>query len=93
MHRLFGIMELMREIAIYLSVREWGSLVSVSRRWHLVVLPFLWRSVDFGVFSAFGSFERDSDSGYYTVSYLIPSVLGSVLFTLMLSRLTSLLLY
>lgn len=69
MHRLFDIAELLREIAMYLGVLEWGSLVSVSRRWNLVILPLLWRRVDFGVFSVFGSFERDAESGYYTVSY------------------------
>lgn len=89
MHRLFEIMELMREIAVYLGVPEWGALVSVSRRWHLVVLPLLWRRVDFGVFSAFGSFERDNDSGYYTVScFKVVSFFDSVLYTSILLKLT-----
>lgn len=68
MHRIFVIAELLREIALYLGPNEWVALSSASRSWNLVVLPILWRRVDFGVFCAFGSFDYDSDSGCYTVS-------------------------
>lgn len=68
MHRLFIIVELMQEIADYLDTPEWASLISVSRSWNLVVVPLLWRRVDFGLFGAFGALTLDGESGYYTVS-------------------------
>lgn len=68
MHRIFTIIELMREIALYLGTKEWVALVSVSQCWNLVTIPLLWREVDFGIFASFGILERDVVTGDYRVS-------------------------
>lgn len=71
MHRIFTVLDVLYEIATYEDERDLGSLVSVSRHWYTVVLPLLWRRVDFGIFKVFGRLLSSDRQYKYSVSFIL----------------------